>query len=55
MKKIIPKVKRQPPEVCASNMVKVIEQAQNGGVWMLDVGEIEELDMPVMWKPVLQD
>ncbi|KAH8273830.1 hypothetical protein KR044_001574, partial [Drosophila immigrans] len=44
-------IKRQPSHVCAQNILKVIEQATNGSVWRLDVGEITELELPVMWTP----
>ncbi|EDW17382.1 alcohol dehydrogenase 2 [Drosophila mojavensis] len=46
--------KVQSPEICASNLVKVIEQGKNGSVWLLELGEMKELDMPVMWRPTLQ-
>ncbi|KAH8378054.1 hypothetical protein KR093_008775, partial [Drosophila rubida] len=44
-------IKRQPVHVCAQNMVKVIEQATNGSAWRLDIGEITQLEFPVMWIP----
>ncbi|KAH8302697.1 hypothetical protein KR044_009668, partial [Drosophila immigrans] len=47
------KMQRQPAQVCAQNIVKVIKQAKNGSVWRLDVGEITELEFPVMWTPPL--
>ncbi|XP_023178632.2 alcohol dehydrogenase 2 [Drosophila hydei] len=47
--------KVQSAEICASNLIKVIEQGKNGGVWLLELGEMKELDMPVMWRPTLQD
>ncbi|KAH8395212.1 hypothetical protein KR222_002378 [Zaprionus bogoriensis] len=54
MKHVIPRVKRQAPEVCAQNLVKVIEQGQNGSVWLLDVGEMKQIEMPLMWRPQLE-
>ncbi|TDG48068.1 hypothetical protein AWZ03_005485 [Drosophila navojoa] len=47
--------KVQSPEICASNLVKVIEQGKSGSVWLLELGEMKELDMPVMWRPTLQN
>ncbi|KAL7733487.1 hypothetical protein ACLKA6_004957 [Drosophila palustris] len=47
-------IKRQTPQVCAQNMVKVVEMAKNGTAWLLDVGEIKELEFPVMWIPQLE-
>ncbi|KAH8302138.1 hypothetical protein KR044_003158 [Drosophila immigrans] len=54
MKMALGLVKRQPPQVCAENIVKVVEQAKNGSTWLLDVGEIKELEFPVMWTPQIE-
>ncbi|XP_017841315.1 alcohol dehydrogenase 1 [Drosophila busckii] len=53
--KVYDRVKRQSAEVCAQNLVKAIELNKNAAVWLLDVGELKQLEMPVMWTPVLQD
>ncbi|KAH8379730.1 hypothetical protein KR009_006827 [Drosophila setifemur] len=45
------KVKRQKPEECARNLVKAIEESQNGAVLMLELGETHVLDIPDQWKP----
>lgn len=45
---------RQGPEICAENLVKVAETGKNGGVYMLDLGEIKEVTFPVFWKPVMK-
>ncbi|XP_017478031.1 PREDICTED: alcohol dehydrogenase-like [Rhagoletis zephyria] len=45
---------RQSPEICAKNLVKVAETGKNGGVYMLDLGEIKEITFPVMWEPVFK-
>jgi len=47
-------IKRQSPQVCAQNMVKVAEMAKSGTVWLLDVGEIKEVAFQVMWVPQLE-
>ncbi|XP_036671763.3 alcohol dehydrogenase 1 [Drosophila suzukii] len=49
------KVKRQTAEDCARNLVLAIETAKNGAVLMLELGESQELDMPVMWKPQIEN
>ncbi|EDV95767.1 alcohol dehydrogenase [Drosophila grimshawi] len=53
VKRLMNLVKRQTAQECATNLVKVIEQGQNGSVWLLDLGEMTQIEMPVMWKPVL--
>lgn len=53
-KHVIPRVKRQSPEICARNLVKVIEEGSNGSIWLLDVGELQQIEMPPMWKPQLE-
>ncbi|XP_060652203.1 alcohol dehydrogenase 1-like isoform X1 [Drosophila nasuta] len=45
------KMKRQSVQVCAKNIVKVVQQAKNGSAWLLDVGELKEIEFPVMWIP----
>uniref|UniRef100_A0A1I8NR43 Alcohol dehydrogenase n=1 Tax=Stomoxys calcitrans TaxID=35570 RepID=A0A1I8NR43_STOCA len=40
----------QPANVCAENIIKAIEADKLGAVWLLDRGEISEMEMPVMWK-----
>jgi len=49
------RVKRQTAEDCARNLVLAIETAKNGAVLMLELGESQELDMPVMWKPQIEN
>ncbi|KAH8366211.1 hypothetical protein KR093_010202 [Drosophila rubida] len=44
-------MKRQTALACAQNIVKVVEDATNGSIWMLDVGEIKKVEFPVMWTP----
>lgn len=53
-KHAIPRVKRQSPEICAQNLVKVIEEGSNGSIWLLDVGEMKQLEIPPMWRPQLE-
>lgn len=53
-KHVIPRVKRQSPEICAQNLVKVIEEGSNGSIWLLDVGEMKQLEIPPMWRPQLE-
>lgn len=43
---------RQSPEECAQNLVKLAETGKNGGVYMLDLGEIKEMTFPTMWAPL---
>uniref|UniRef100_W8BWK3 alcohol dehydrogenase n=1 Tax=Ceratitis capitata TaxID=7213 RepID=W8BWK3_CERCA len=42
--------KRQSGEICAKNIVKVLRTGRNGGIYMLDVGEIKEITYPEFWK-----
>lgn len=49
------RVKRQKAEDCARNLVSAIETSKNGTVLMLEMGETTEVDMPVMWKPQLDN
>ncbi|XP_033157702.1 alcohol dehydrogenase 1 [Drosophila mauritiana] len=49
------RVKRQKAEDCARNLVSAIETSKNGAVLMLELGETTEVDMPVMWKPQLDN
>ncbi|EDV39617.1 uncharacterized protein Dana_GF10118 [Drosophila ananassae] len=53
MLEMFKKVKRQTAEVCARNLVKAIEQAKNGSVLMLELGETQEIDIPPHWTPKL--
>lgn len=50
-KHFIPRVKRQSPEICAQNLVKVIEEGSNGSIWLLDVGGMKQIEIPPMWRP----
>ncbi|XP_054085606.1 alcohol dehydrogenase 2-like [Zeugodacus cucurbitae] len=43
--------KQQSVEVCARNMIKVIETGKNGAVYMLDLGNIKEVTIPKMFEP----
>uniref|UniRef100_D3TR41 Alcohol dehydrogenase 1 n=1 Tax=Glossina morsitans morsitans TaxID=37546 RepID=D3TR41_GLOMM len=47
------KVKRQTPEICAEMIVKAVEISKNGNVWMLDNGEMTEIEFKTFWKPKL--
>ncbi|XP_017080906.1 alcohol dehydrogenase 1 [Drosophila eugracilis] len=49
------KVKRQTADVCAKNLIKAIETAENGAVLMLELGEIHEVNIPNLWKPQMED
>ncbi|TMW47846.1 hypothetical protein DOY81_007080 [Sarcophaga bullata] len=46
-------IKRQSAEACAKNLVKAVENNKLGSVWLLDLGELSEIDMPILWKPTL--
>lgn len=46
-------IKRQSAETCARNLVKAVEINKLGSVWLLDLGEMSEVEMPIMWKPTL--
>lgn len=48
-------IKRQSAEACAQNLVKAVESNKLGSVWLLDLGELSEIDMPILWKPTLID
>ncbi|BFF99702.1 alcohol dehydrogenase [Drosophila madeirensis] len=48
------RVKRQKPEDCARNLVQAMEQAQNGAVLMLELGDTQEIQIPDFWKPQLE-
>uniref|UniRef100_A0A0A1XRK3 alcohol dehydrogenase n=1 Tax=Zeugodacus cucurbitae TaxID=28588 RepID=A0A0A1XRK3_ZEUCU len=43
--------KHQSAEVCAKNMIKVIETGKNGAVYMLDLGNIKEITIPKWHQP----
>ncbi|XP_053953692.1 alcohol dehydrogenase-like [Anastrepha ludens] len=49
--KIFYKAKLQTAEICAKNMIKVMETCKNGGAYILDIGNIEEVTFPELWKP----
>ncbi|XP_067643390.1 alcohol dehydrogenase 1-like [Eurosta solidaginis] len=44
----------QSPEMCASNLVKVVETGKNGGVYVLDLAMIEEVNFENVWEPVFR-
>uniref|UniRef100_A0A0K8WA65 alcohol dehydrogenase n=1 Tax=Bactrocera latifrons TaxID=174628 RepID=A0A0K8WA65_BACLA len=41
--------KQQSAEECGKNMIKVIETGKNGGVYLLDLGNIEEIPYQRKW------
>uniref|UniRef100_A0A1I8NLJ9 Alcohol dehydrogenase n=1 Tax=Stomoxys calcitrans TaxID=35570 RepID=A0A1I8NLJ9_STOCA len=47
-------VKKQSAEICADNLVGVLEKAKNGSVWMLDIGEVKEMRFEVLWRPAME-
>lgn len=47
-------LKTQPAGVCAENLVKVIEINKLCSVWLLDLGEMKEVEMPIMWTATEQ-
>ncbi|XP_030385830.1 alcohol dehydrogenase [Scaptodrosophila lebanonensis] len=49
------KAKKQSPEECARNLIRVIEQGKNGEVWILDLGEMKQANFSELWHPVLED
>ncbi|KAH8301093.1 hypothetical protein KR018_001334 [Drosophila ironensis] len=51
MLEMFKRVKRQTANQCAANLVRAIEQAKNGAVLMLELGETQEIDIPMHWKP----
>ncbi|XP_011181385.2 alcohol dehydrogenase [Zeugodacus cucurbitae] len=46
--------KQQSAELCAENMIKVIEIGKNGGVYLLDLGNIQEITYPQLWEPTFE-
>lgn len=46
-------VKRQSAEKCAENLVGVLEKAKNGSVWMLDIGDVKEMNFDILWRPAM--
>lgn len=48
-------VKKQSAEKCAENLVETLSKAKNGSVWMLDLGEVKEMEFKVLWKPAMND
>lgn len=46
--------KRQSAQECAENIVKVVEKNQLGSVWLLDLGEMAEIEMPILWTPTVK-
>ncbi|XP_036344923.1 alcohol dehydrogenase-like [Rhagoletis pomonella] len=49
--KIFYDAKNQSAETCAKNMITVIETGKNGGVYLLDLGDIKEITYPEFWRP----
>lgn len=47
-------VKQQSAEVCAKNIIKVIETGKHGGVCKLDSGNIDEITYPTLWESVFE-
>lgn len=48
-------IKRQSADICAQNLIKAIENNKLGSVWLLDLGELSEVDMPTLWKPTFEE
>uniref|UniRef100_A0A1I8NE76 Uncharacterized protein n=1 Tax=Musca domestica TaxID=7370 RepID=A0A1I8NE76_MUSDO len=48
------KIKTQPANVCAENIVKAVEINKVGSVWLLDVGTMSEVQMPTLWEPEMK-
>ncbi|KAM7358199.1 uncharacterized protein ACRADG_003256 [Cochliomyia hominivorax] len=48
-------IKRQSAAACAQNLVKAVEINKLGSVWLLDLGELSEIEMPIMWKPTMNN
>ncbi|XP_061399471.1 fat body protein 2-like [Musca vetustissima] len=44
----------QTPAEFAENLVKVLESAANGTIWVLDGGKIHEAHLPEIWGPALR-
>lgn len=47
--------KVQSAEICGENLVNILSHAKNGTVWLLDLGEVKELDFPIVWKPAMSE
>ncbi|XP_075163381.1 uncharacterized protein LOC142236015 [Haematobia irritans] len=43
---------KQTPLECAENIMKILNKASNGSIWILDGGNVEEIKYPVLWKVV---
>ncbi|KAM7361007.1 alcohol dehydrogenase 1-like [Cochliomyia hominivorax] len=41
----------QPASVCAQHLVKIIETAENGSMWISSLGEMTKVEFKVHWKP----
>ncbi|XP_075163380.1 uncharacterized protein LOC142236014 [Haematobia irritans] len=46
---------KQTPEVFAKNLMEIVETADNGTVWVLNNGTIEEVHMPKVWGQINLD
>ncbi|XP_037828558.1 alcohol dehydrogenase-like [Lucilia sericata] len=41
----------QPASVCAEHLVKIIEMAENGSMWISSLGEMTKVEHKVHWTP----
>ncbi|XP_037945958.1 alcohol dehydrogenase-like [Teleopsis dalmanni] len=47
------KAKNQTAEECAEAMMQAIEKAENGSVWICDLGKCEKVEMHKYWSYIL--
>ncbi|XP_064553732.1 fat body protein 2 [Drosophila montana] len=46
----IESAKRQMPEEAASQIMKAIDMVKNGSMWIVDMGQLKEVNIPMHWQ-----
>lgn len=46
---MVKEAKMQTPEECAINMINVMDQGKNGGIFICSMGGMKEVVPPVQW------
>lgn len=44
------RAKSQTAEACAKNIIKSIEQAENGSIFICDLGELRSVELAKLWE-----
>ncbi|EDV98941.1 GH13326 [Drosophila grimshawi] len=46
----IESAKRQKPEEAANQIIKAIEMMKNGSMWIIDMGQLKEVNLQMQWQ-----